>query len=386
MGGYSAPANFLVQIESFLKGDFKHHTYPPRWTRETILDAIHTAFPEAVVASSSSNPQEPPKITGLSMKPRGISEDDENDDDHSTLIDGSLQNRPSMGTRSHSSEPEEDNSKPNYQKGYEILNRGRLLDSPLIGGPAGSALDAFASLAAVQERSPEHSPTALPLFDDHVMVEPPSSDLGIDESIASIAGAKRKRSLLDEDGTSPKRSAIQLPPTPAFDLENDTLDNADEAGATPNIKGRGRGKAKATPRKRAPVKPKAQPKGKSKSVAPSENAEEGPQIAENPEEALEEQAKPKPKSRGQAGLKHVKLKTTGLYPGIDHCPHETYSVSCYKVLKASKYGRLRIQGIYNGLKKMYPYYATLSSVATTTEKSEVYSFKNSIRHNLSLRR
>jgi hypothetical protein len=378
-GDYSAPANFLVQIESFLKSDFKqHHTRPSRWRREAILDAIQTVFPNAAIASSSSNAQEPPKITGLAMKARVISEDGENDDDHSTLIDGSLVNRPSMDTRSCISDQDDDYGKPNYQKGYEVLYRDRMLNSNILNATTGDALTAFACLAAVQERSPVPSIIDLPEVEDNDMTGQPDSP--VNKNTAVGVGNKRKRATSDDAGTTPKRAGGQLPAIPALDESNIDPALAEAEPATTASGAKGKGKAKAPPRKRAPPKPKPAPKGKGKAPARGPNAAKGSQ-------------EPGPSTQDGDGLpkvpappkKHVKLKTSGLYPGVDHCPHETYSVSCYKVIRASPYGRLRLRSIYAALKAMYPYYASLSNIAPDENHcSEMESFRNSMRHNLSL--
>lgn len=155
--------------------------------------------------------------------------------------------------------------------------------------------------------------------------------------------------------------------------------------ATPNApKGRGRGKGRS--QATTPMSIKGKGKGKGRASTPNVNGNgnsrhstgsvDGMQFAESSRQGAMGISRLTTASDdgSKAGCK---LKTEGLQPGVDHCPDEAYAVSIYRVIEASPFGRLRLQGIYRGLMDMYPYYATL-------DKQEYTSLTNSIRHNLSL--
>lgn len=314
------------------------------------------------------------------------------------------------------------------------------LGEPFTEDSTGSArLNDFADVVARAERTPAKKSVALP--SDSVLEVVPqgrhkrnggdSTDLNsllavvgsIDaESVIPSASApranKRKRpsaadSSAEErvrraarisNSDSPDYTSANLPATPALSggistphpaiadgytppnaLENDRKlapEMYPPTFATPNPpKARGRGKARS--QATTPMSIKGKGKGKGRSSTPSVSGRQSVGSTDGLHQYAESSRS------GALGLSRVdtlsedgsksgcKLKTEGLQPGVDHCPDEAYAVSIYRVIEASPYRRLRLQGIYKGLMDMYPYYATL-------DKQEYTSLTNSIRHNLSL--
>lgn len=222
-------------------------------------------------------------------------------------------------------------------------------------------------------------------------------------SAADSLGEERIRRVARmSNSESPDYTSVPLPATPALSgglatpypavadgytppnaLGNDRKlpDMYPPTFATPNPpKPRGRGKARS--QATTPMSIKGKGKGKGRSSTPSVHSRQsvgsvdGLQYAESSRQGAmgHSRADTMSEDGNKAGCK---LKTEGLQPGVDHCPDEAYAVSIYRVIEASPYRRLRLQGIYKGLMDMYPYYATL-------DKQEYTSLTNSIRHNLSL--
>ena len=219
----------------------------------------------------------------------------------------------------------------------------------------------------------------------------------------SIPGERVRRAARTSRSDSPQYPSAPLPATPAYSghgLDTPAATIADgytppnaignnaqlpemqpPSFTTPNApkaRGRGKGRSQAT----TPMSIKGKGKGKGRASTPSlatqsQQTIDGIQFAESSRQGAMTNGRSVAAASDDGSKGGCKLKTEGLHPGVDHCPDEAYAVSIYRVIEASPFGRLRLQGIYKGLMDMYPYYATL-------DKQEYTSLTNSIRHNLSL--
>lgn len=419
------PATPIIQIEGLLQRDNNHfRDTAPQYSREELINGIRTVFPGIKLSDPKPDLKEPPIIIGLAWKNRMLDEDEETDDDR-TQVDGSMLVRASNSLGYQSISPPQDISltrplsdhRPNYALHQELLN-----SSP-VTGPAdveSARLNDFAEVVSRAERTPAKDTIPLPDDSNHVttprgrhkrnggastdldslLLVVGSIDADSDVSSANvIRAAKRKRSSGFDSGErtsraprisrsdSPDYPSAPLPATPATaDGYTHTIGTPSSANAqlpemqppsftTPNApKGRGRGKGRS--QATTPMSIKGKGKGKGRSSTPSLVATSLP--LDGIGESSRQGATLRVGAASDDGSKGgCKLKTEGLHPGIDHCPDEAYAVSIYRVIEASPFGRLRLQGIYKGLMDMYPYYATL-------DKQEYTSLTNSIRHNLSL--
>lgn len=387
--------------------------YEQRWDRDNLLSAIGSVFPGAIQATSSRPVGEPPVITGLAMRRHHLTDVDENEDDRSTQIDGSTQNRASGSEGPHSLHqgeyPDLDDS-PNYQKGFDILLRnrpGRVAHVPL----APSAMpdpEGLADLASQDDPSPPLACVSLPVFDDNIPANiayddfqdttiSPSDYMSWDEGVTpSNTDRKRKRSPDGDDDDDEdddddddrddrqeytnsrdrfladymKWPIAYQPSPPMLNHVKDQVEDVAMLGTGPP-EGKGKGRAKPAPRKRSAAAPKA--KGKAKASVKSEPSPPcvGDELVGNDNVDAGNGTK-----TGAVALRKTK---DGTLPGVDCLPVEPYSICIFHVLNESKYRRLRIQGLYHELGKKYPYFASLNVAERT-------SFENSIRHNLSLHR
>lgn len=328
-------------------------------------------------------------------------------------------------------------SQPNYALHRELLDGTAPphgLGEPFVESDAASArLNDFADVVSRAERTPATDTIPLPGDTDYDVVHDGrrghqrngtgSNDLNsllavvgsidADSVVSSDAvhrAAKRKRMSTESlpDGPmrrsargpgseSPDHHDARLPATPAYShgehtpypgwasgyaspngasTERKLADMQPPAFATPNAKGRGRGKGRSQATTPMSIKGKGKGKGRSSTPSVMGGSVDGSQYGESSRQGAMGHAR-NGSTADDASKAGCKLKTEGSQPGVDHCPDEAYAVSIYRVIEASPYARLRLQGIYKGLMDMYPYYATL-------DRQEYTSLTNSIRHNLSL--
>jgi hypothetical protein len=410
-----------------LTTDKEFAKYGPRWDRNSLLDAIRGKFPGAIDSTSSRPAGEPPVITGLAMRCRHVSDVEENDDDLSTQIDGSI-NRASVSERRQSDDNSNEQGKPNYDKGAEMLQRlsaAGLVANSSVAEDYRLAAEGLADMASHAWYSPPVPVDGLPVVDDEYAAGPSGSNMELsdpttpplpvgqtmpgDMSSPFTVGRKRARSSDDdEDDHSTEQPAymteyMEQPvdrfcPTHLLDKIRETrllwdaqVDSQSKVEplsieSKVDVKAQPAHRKRANPATKAKGKNQAKGKGMAKASMPGgpaggpsareldipgrclDEADANDMNKDDPDRPTKEKPKPTVK---------LKQPTEGKEPGVDCLPSVSYRDCCFIVIHESKHRRLRIKGIYEAFKQKWPYFATLN-------EAEMDSLKNSVRHNLSL--